>query len=83
MVPWTIQSQSCSSLGEFTQALCVRFGEGSPEGILEDFSKITQTGSVEEYQERFESLKALAMPSLPLYHPPWRLLAYKKKMSKP
>ncbi|XP_027170262.1 uncharacterized protein LOC113770100 [Coffea eugenioides] len=50
---------------ELTTALCVRFGEGKPEEAIEEFNKLTQAGSVADYLEKFEMLKALVMPSLP------------------
>ncbi|KAL3530058.1 hypothetical protein ACH5RR_009380 [Cinchona calisaya] len=50
---------------ELSTQLCIRFGEGGPEEAIEEFSKICQQGIVEDYQERFETLKALVMPFLP------------------
>ncbi|XP_071924950.1 uncharacterized protein [Coffea arabica] len=50
---------------ELSTALCIRFGEGSPEEAIEEFNKLVQAGSVAEYLEKFEMLKALVMPSLP------------------
>mgnify|MGYP004718015975 FL=1 len=50
---------------ELCNALCERFGDGSPEEAIEEFNKLMQTGSVADYLEKFEMLKALVMPSLP------------------
>ncbi|XP_071914038.1 uncharacterized protein [Coffea arabica] len=50
---------------ELSTAMSIRFGEGSPEEAIEEFNKLVQTGSVANYLERFEMLKALVMPSLP------------------
>ena len=50
---------------ELSTAMSIRFGEGSPEEAIEEFNKLVQTGSVADYLEKFEMLKALVMPSLP------------------
>ncbi|XP_071933241.1 uncharacterized protein [Coffea arabica] len=50
---------------ELCNALCERFEGGSPEEAVEEFNKLMQTGSVADYLEKFEMLKALVMPSLP------------------
>ncbi|XP_071900910.1 uncharacterized protein [Coffea arabica] len=50
---------------ELATALCERFGEGTPEEAIEEFNKLRQEGSVADYLEKFELLKALVMPSLP------------------
>ena len=57
-VPWNILSN----------ALCERVGDGTPEEAIEEFDKLMQTGSVANYLEKFEMLKALVMPSLPHLH---------------
>ena len=54
-IPWS----------ELSTALCIRFGEGSPEEAIEEFNKLVQSRSVAEYLEKFDMLKALVMPSLP------------------
>ena len=50
---------------ELCNALCERFGDGTPEEAIEEFNKLMQTGSVADYLEKFEMLKAQVMPSLP------------------
>ena len=50
---------------ELTTALCIRFGEGKPEEAIKEFNKLVQTGSVADYLEKFEMLKALVRPTLP------------------
>ncbi|XP_071924641.1 uncharacterized protein [Coffea arabica] len=54
-IPWS----------ELCNALCERFGDGTPEEAIEEFNKLMQTGSVADYLEKFEMLKAQVMPSLP------------------
>ncbi|KAL2526342.1 Uncharacterized protein Adt_11396 [Abeliophyllum distichum] len=49
----------------FTSELCRRFSETKGEEVIEAFSKIRQFGSITEYQEKFEELKAQVMLSLP------------------
>ena len=46
-------------------ALCIKFREGTLEETIEEFNKLVQTGSMANYLEKFEILKALVMPSLP------------------
>ncbi|XP_027169435.1 uncharacterized protein LOC113769164 [Coffea eugenioides] len=50
---------------ELCNALCKRFGDGFPEEAIEEFNKLMQTGTVADYLEQFEMLKALVMPSFP------------------
>ncbi|XP_027086384.1 uncharacterized protein [Coffea arabica] len=50
---------------ELSMAICERFGGGTPEETIEEFNKLTQTGSVTDYLEKFELLKSLVMPLLP------------------
>ncbi|KAE8674806.1 Bifunctional nuclease 2 [Hibiscus syriacus] len=42
---------------EFEADLCHRFSDRSFSDIVEEFTKLTQKGSVEDYQERFEELQ--------------------------
>nr|XP_027102942.1 uncharacterized protein LOC113724214 [Coffea arabica] len=51
--------------GELSNALCERFGDGSPEEAIEEFNKLMQSGSVADYLDKFEMLKSLVMSSLP------------------
>nr|XP_027064416.1 uncharacterized protein LOC113690623 [Coffea arabica] len=46
---------------EFSELLCERFsGKGSLD-IVEEFNKLQQKGTVEEYEEKFEELKTLML----------------------
>nr|XP_027123207.1 uncharacterized protein LOC113739959 [Coffea arabica] len=46
---------------EFEDMLCRRFNDRSCKDIVEEFNKLQQVGSIEDYQERFEELKPLMM----------------------
>ncbi|KAL4281537.1 hypothetical protein GQ457_03G002250 [Hibiscus cannabinus] len=46
---------------EFTADLCHRFCDKTFSDVVEEFNKIVQKGSVEEYQERFEELQPLML----------------------
>nr|XP_027081138.1 uncharacterized protein LOC113703854 [Coffea arabica] len=46
---------------EFVDLLCRRFNDRTCRDIVEEFNKLQQIGNVEEYQEKFEELKALMM----------------------
>ncbi|XP_071917152.1 uncharacterized protein [Coffea arabica] len=46
---------------EFGELLCRRFNDRTCRDIVEEFNKLQQIGNVEEYQEKFEELKALMM----------------------
>ena len=53
---------------EFVVDVCARFGDELGSQVVEDFNKLTQTGSIDQYLERFEDLKSLMLlknPSLP------------------
>lgn len=43
---------------EFKDESCIRFGETLMEDRVEEFNRLTQTGSVEEFLGKFEDLKA-------------------------
>lgn len=43
---------------QFMVNACNRFQEGRHENFIGEFNKLKQTGTVEEYQESFEELKA-------------------------
>lgn len=45
--------------------MCRRFGEKTRSDVIEEFNKLKQNGTVEEYQTRFEELRSL----LSLSHP--------------
>nr|XP_027071740.1 uncharacterized protein LOC113696535 [Coffea arabica] len=50
---------------EFSELLCERFsGKGSLD-IVEEFNKLQQVGTVEEYEEKFEKLKTLMLTKNP------------------
>ncbi|XP_027183811.1 uncharacterized protein LOC113782099 [Coffea eugenioides] len=51
--------------GEFSELLCERFSGGSSRDIVEEFNKLQQRGSVEEYEEKFEELKTLMLMKNP------------------
>lgn len=42
---------------DFERELCVRFGDQGLEDIVEEFTKMRQEGSVDEYQDKFEDLR--------------------------
>jgi len=43
---------------EFKEELCVRFGEADVADIVEEFNKLSQIGTVDEFLGKFEDLKA-------------------------
>ncbi|EEF45707.1 conserved hypothetical protein [Ricinus communis] len=51
---------------EFAEAFYRRFGKLSITDVVEEFNKIKQSESIEEYQQKFKELK-----SLMLKHHPW------------
>ncbi|KAF5187388.1 hypothetical protein FRX31_023020 [Thalictrum thalictroides] len=46
---------------EFTKVVRSRFSEEAYENVIGEFNKLLQTGSVLEYQEKFEELQALVL----------------------
>ena len=53
---------------EFVVDVCARFGDELGSQVVEDFNKLTQLGSIDQYLERFEDLKSLMLlknPTLP------------------
>ncbi|XP_027088762.1 uncharacterized protein [Coffea arabica] len=46
---------------EFGELLCRRFNDRSCKDIVEEFNKLQQLGNMEDYQEKFEELKALML----------------------
>nr|XP_027097511.1 uncharacterized protein LOC113717062 [Coffea arabica] len=46
---------------EFGELLCCRFNDRTCKDVVEEFNKLQQIGNVEDYQEKFEELKALMM----------------------
>ncbi|XP_027081018.1 uncharacterized protein [Coffea arabica] len=46
---------------EFGELLCRRFNDRTCKDIVEEFNKLQQVGSIDDYQERFEELKPLMM----------------------
>ena len=50
---------------EFSGRVCERFGERSMVDIIEEFNKLRQTSSVENYQKRFEKLRSLMIQHNP------------------
>ena len=54
---------------EFVVDVSARFRDELGSQVVEDFNKLTQTGTIDQYLERFEDLKALMLlknPSLPM-----------------
>jgi len=54
---------------EFVMDVCARFRDELGSQVVEDFNKLTQTGTIDQYLEKFEDLKALMLlknPSLPM-----------------
>lgn len=39
------------------EKLCARFGDHVLEEVMEEFMRVRQEGSVEEYQDKFEGLR--------------------------
>lgn len=46
---------------EFSEALLRRFGDRTGRDEIEEFNKLQQTGSVQDYQDKFEELKTLLL----------------------
>ena len=46
---------------EFGELLCRRFNDRTCKDVVEEFNKLQQVGSIDDYQERFEELKPLMM----------------------
>ncbi|XP_027120880.2 uncharacterized protein [Coffea arabica] len=46
---------------EFGDLLCKRFADSICKDVVEEFNKLRQEGSIEEYQEKFEELKPLML----------------------
>lgn len=42
---------------QFEEALCKRFGDLSLEDIVEEFMKLSQESTVNEYEDKFEDLR--------------------------
>lgn len=59
-----IASHSEADWGLFSEELCGRFAETTGEEVVETYSKIKQLGTIVEYQERFEELKAQVLLAL-------------------
>jgi len=51
---------------EFIMDVCNRFREELGSKVVEDFHKLQQMGSVEDYLEKFEELKSLLLQNIPL-----------------
>jgi hypothetical protein len=52
---------------EFADAVCAKFGREEFQGLVRQFNKLRQTGSVTSYAERFNEL----MHQLHVHHPSW------------
>ena len=52
------ESNATITWDQFMLDVCNRFLEGGHDNIIGEFNKLRQTGSVEEYHESFEELKA-------------------------
>lgn len=46
------------TLAEYKEELCVRFGETVVEDTVEEFNKLSQLGTIDEFLGKFEDLKA-------------------------
>nr|XP_027118736.1 uncharacterized protein LOC113735978 [Coffea arabica] len=62
---WIRKANKYFKIHEIEENMKAEIGEGSPEEAIEEFNKLVQTGTVADYLEKFEMLKALVMPSLP------------------
>ncbi|KAL4351905.1 hypothetical protein GQ457_06G037700 [Hibiscus cannabinus] len=56
---------------EFTADLCHRFSDRTDTDVIEEFNKLIQKGSVEEYQENFEELKPYIIQQNPYQGEPY------------
>ncbi|KAL4319829.1 hypothetical protein GQ457_18G007350 [Hibiscus cannabinus] len=56
---------------EFTTDLCHRFSDRTDIDVIEEFNKLIQKGSVEEYQEKFEELKPYIIQQNPYQGEPY------------
>lgn len=52
-------SQEDSSWSDFVEEFCVRFGDWNLVDVVEEFNKLKQEETVQQYQEKFEELKSL------------------------
>ena len=50
---------------QFANMLSERFAEKGTRDVVEDFNKLQQSGTVEDYQEKFEELKSLMLVKNP------------------
>lgn len=79
--------QGCSSRRtvlvweEFVTDFCVCFEERTMTDIVEEFNKLRQVSSVEEYQTRFEELKYLLMISHPTLDEQYFMLSFISRLS--
>jgi hypothetical protein len=67
---WFQELRSTNNLNswiEFTKAIRVRFGKGSYDDLMENLSKLHQSGMLEEYKSQFEVL-ANRVHDLPEHH---------------
>ena len=56
---------------EFIMDVCARFKDDLGGKVVEDFNKLQQTGTVDDYLAKFEELKSLLLvkaPSMPDTH---------------
>ena len=53
---------------DFIVDVCNRFKEELGSQVVEDFHKLQQVGTVEEFLERFEELKLLMLQKTPPYY---------------
>ncbi|XP_027076964.1 uncharacterized protein [Coffea arabica] len=53
------------SWGEFSELLCERFSGRNSRDIVEEFNKLHQKGTIEDYEEKFEELKTLMLTRNP------------------
>lgn len=51
-------SRGVVNWAEFKEELCVRFGEEVIKDTVEEFNKLSQTGTMDEFLGKFDDLKA-------------------------
>lgn len=56
-----VQSRKEISWGEFVIDLCARFKDDIHSRLVEEFNKLQQGGSLEDYVDKFEELRALLL----------------------
>nr|CAD1818748.1 unnamed protein product [Ananas comosus var. bracteatus] len=60
----------------FAQDVCRRFDSNGLQDVVEEFNKLTQQGTVEEYQERFEYLRSRLLQTASHFAPDYFLSSF-------